>query len=66
MNQLICIAKQLTGFYMIQAFTESYFPTDFSRKYLCFMKIDLSIYIFFCFSVLPIMISLFSNSKKAL
>ena len=29
MNQLIWITSQLTGFYMMQVFTEMWFPVDF-------------------------------------
>ena len=29
-SQLICIANQITDFYMIQVFTERYFQTNFS------------------------------------
>ena len=29
-SELICIANQMTGFYMIQVLTERYFRTNFS------------------------------------
>ena len=42
-NQMICIANELAGFYIIQVFTERFFQTDFSREYLYLVKMNLSI-----------------------
>ena len=51
-NQLICIANQLAGFYMIQAFTESFSEqTAVENTYIRSKSIYLSK--FFNFSVLP-------------
>ena len=33
-SQLICLANRMTGFYMIQVFTERYFRTDINSKLL--------------------------------
>ena len=33
-SQLICLANRMTGFYMIQVFTERYFRTDINSKFL--------------------------------
>ena len=50
--QLICFANQLTGFYMIQGFTEGYFRIECTRQYITLRWCSTSTYLLFTCSFL--------------